>query len=403
MNSDSVLDSDTLHFSPITDTADPTSTNIETLARLREFAASSVSFAYSSFKPSFPTFVIEGDMPPGSENSRYQSGFNENAAFRNYNGISLALVMTQRDQPTATHSPPNTDLRMNWAIACFLGRLPSLNRYFLLILDKSTKYWATYPRKTRGTGTPVEGLKRYITTTGRTPRYLCIDNAKEFTSQERVDFCSEHNIIWQSVVATDNHTMQCRVESVIDCSKQHSRVELVYANVPTRCWPYDTIAFTCKKNVLWAKHDEHGERATANDRMQSAFEGSFKTVDILFGSCVMKYLPVEHLLVKNGSFGDRLWHRRVDHDTPCICMYCITSGSQLPVHNFKSYPNGFPFRDPSCLLRCTPVFLKDLAKMHIDDARDDNLRLVAEETALHANKRAQTRAADAAKVLVPSY
>ena len=37
--------------------------------------------------------------------------------------------------------------------------------------------------------------------------------------------------------------------------------------------------------------------------------------------------------------------------------------------------------------------------MHIDDARDDNLRIVAEETALHANKRAQTRAADAAKIL----
>jgi len=35
--------------------------------------------------------------------------------------------------------------------------------------------------------------------------------------------------------------------------------------------------------------------------------------------------------------------------------------------------------------------------MHIDDAHDDNL--VAEETALHAHTRAQTRAADAAKAL----
>jgi len=172
---------------------------------------------------------------------------------------------------------------------------------------------------------------------------LYIDNAKEFTSQEMVNFCSEHNIVWQSVVATDNHTMQCRVESVIDCSKQHSRVALVCANVHTRCWPYETIAFTCKENVLWAKHDKHGKWTTANDRMQSAFAGSFKSVAIPFGSCVMKYLPLEHLLVKNGSFGDRLWHRRVDHDTPCICMYCITSGSQLLVHDFKSYPNGFPF------------------------------------------------------------
>jgi len=35
--------------------------------------------------------------------------------------------------------------------------------------------------------------------------------------------------------------------------------------------------------------------------------------------------------------------------------------------------------------------------MHIDDAHNDNL--VAEETALHAHTRAQTRAADAAKAL----
>jgi len=84
---------------------------------------------------------------------------------------------------------------MDWADACSLGRALSLNRYFLLILDKGTEYWATYPRKTRGTGTPVEFLKQYITTTGRTPRYLRIDNAKEFTSQEMVDFCSENDII----------------------------------------------------------------------------------------------------------------------------------------------------------------------------------------------------------------
>ena len=38
-----------------------------------------------------------------------------------------------------------------------------------------------------------------------------------------------------------------------------------------------------------------------------------------------------------------------------------------------------------------------MAKMHIDDAHDNNL--VAEETALHAHTRKQTRAADSAKVL----
>ena len=63
----------------------------------------------------------------------------------------------------------------------------------------------------------------------------------------------------------------------------------------------------------------------------------------------------------------------------------------------KSYSGEFLFRDPSCRLRCTPVIVKDLAKIHTDDAHDDNL--VAEETALHAHTRAQTRAANAAKIL----
>ena len=125
---------------------------------------------------------------------------------------------------------------MDWANACSLGRLPSLNRYFLMILDKGTEDWATYPSKTRGTGTPVELLKQYITTTGRTPRYLRIDNAREFTSQEMVDFCSDNNIILQPVVAY-NHTVQARVEGAIGCSKQHSQVDLVCANMPVwACW-----------------------------------------------------------------------------------------------------------------------------------------------------------------------
>jgi len=88
-----------------------------------------------------------------------------------------------------------------------LGRLPSLNRYFLLILDKGTEYWATFPRQTRCTGTLVELLKQYMTTTGHTPRYLCIKNAKEFTSQEMVDFCCENDIILQPVVAIPYHAV----------------------------------------------------------------------------------------------------------------------------------------------------------------------------------------------------
>jgi len=134
--------------------------------------------------------------------------------------------------------------------------------------------------------------------------------------------------------------------------------------------------------------------------MQPAFAGSYKPVVIPFGFRVTGYLPPEHPLVKNRSFRDRFVegiYLRANHNTQCIRMHLITSGSELLVQDFKSCPNKFPFPDLLCLLWCTPVILKDLAKMHIDNAHDDNL--VAEETALHVHTRAQTRAADVSKAL----
>jgi len=62
-----------------------------------------------------PTSVNGGDMTLSSENSRYQSRFNENAAFPHFDDTSFALVMTQRDQPTITHSTPYTNSPMDWA------------------------------------------------------------------------------------------------------------------------------------------------------------------------------------------------------------------------------------------------------------------------------------------------
>ena len=118
--------------------------------------------------------------------------------------------MTEKEvESTIALSSPGTDLRMDWADACSLGRSLYLDRYFLLILDKGTEYWATYPTKTRSS--PLVPLKQYINTTGRKPRYLRVDNAKEFTSSGMVDYCHDNNIILQPVVAY-NHTMQCRVE-----------------------------------------------------------------------------------------------------------------------------------------------------------------------------------------------
>jgi len=80
------------------------------LARLFDFTASSDSFDNSFLKPSLTPSVIGGHVPLGSANFRYQSRFNENAAFQIFNDTSHVPVVTQRDP---NHSPPNTDLRMD--------------------------------------------------------------------------------------------------------------------------------------------------------------------------------------------------------------------------------------------------------------------------------------------------
>jgi len=51
-------------------------------------------------------------------------------------------------------------------------------------------------------------LKQYVVTTGRKPRYLRVDIAKESTSHKMGDYCEK--ITLQPVVAY-NHTMQARV------------------------------------------------------------------------------------------------------------------------------------------------------------------------------------------------
>ena len=113
--------------------------------------------------------------------------------------------VTCPDNCDTHHSPAGTDLRIDWADACSLGRHGE--RYFLLVIDKGTEYLANYNSKTRQN--PVDLLRAYITTTGRAPRYLRVDDAKEFVSDEMVAFCTTvKKIILQVVVAYT----QCRPE-----------------------------------------------------------------------------------------------------------------------------------------------------------------------------------------------
>ena len=113
-----------------------------------------------------------------------------------------------------------------------------------------------------------------------------------------VEYCVQNNIILQTVVAY-NHTMQARVEGTIGYVKQHSRVAMLTANVPTRFWPQDTTDFVYKKNYLWYSEDTSGKWSTAHERMQPAFDGTRDTVAIPFGSRVVSTLPREHSHVVN--------------------------------------------------------------------------------------------------------
>jgi hypothetical protein len=88
-----------------------------------------------------------------------------------------------------------------------------------------------------------------------------------------VTFCTSEKIILQVVVAY-NHTMQARVEGAIGYVKQHGRVSMLAANVPTRWWPQATTDFINKKNFLWYSADSKGSLTTAHQRMRPAFASS---------------------------------------------------------------------------------------------------------------------------------
>ena len=191
--------------------------------------------------------------------------------------------------------------------------------------------------------------------------------------------------------------MQARVEGAIGCVKQHSRTSLLHANKPTRFWDDATKDFSIKKVYLWASPDTRGKLETPHDRMQPAFFGTYKTVAVPFGSRIIAQLPREHRLVKNGSFGDRFvegTYLYSDSTTPCIWMFSIALQRKIKVQDFKSYPLQFPFKDPSCLTRNMPTIMKEMSKMHEENAHDDTGNLIAMETSNQIHTRAQMRAAE---------
>jgi hypothetical protein len=192
-----------LEFSTITDTENPGVTITESLARIFECTAQADEYDYSRLKPMplscenggvntgekkpivgymlfckhnheaakkmLPSSVeSKGIMPAiakilcemwGKQNDSNKAMWTEGKIPKGVGTTTQAWAFSNAfARPPAihesnienehTHSPPGTDLRMDWADACSLGSLPDLNRYCLLILDKGTEYWLTFPTKT---------------------------------------------------------------------------------------------------------------------------------------------------------------------------------------------------------------------------------------------------------------
>jgi hypothetical protein len=191
--------------------------------------------------------------------------------------------------PAPDLTEPVLDVRADFADSCQIGR--SGNRWFLLFVDKTTEYVSVYNTKTRSN--PLALLKEYLTFTGKKIRYLRMDNAKEFHSEEMLVFCRDNGIIIQPVVAY-NHTAMCRVESYIGVTKSHGRVSMLNANVPLRFHGDAVQDFCIKRNFTWYSQKGVLGNTTAHDRMRPAFDNTRK----MFASLLV---PVLYLLFRTST------------------------------------------------------------------------------------------------------
>ena len=151
--------------------------------------------------------------------------------------------------------------------------------------------------------------------------------------------------------------MQARVEAAIGYVKQHSRISLLLANAPTCWWPDATTDFVLKKNFLWYSQEANRKFSTAHlsQRIQSSFAGTRASVSLPFGCHVTSTISREHWLVVNGSL--EIVSSKVFSFMPTKrhlasgCMISNQNPGTMMVKDWTPYPDEFPLRDPSCLLR----------------------------------------------------
>jgi len=133
-----------LEFSTITYAIDPSVTITESLVRL---------FRRTSKNPSDYPDITQMRNMSGTTKDTANSGIGEGAT-ASIGGEGAAV---NANTTTPLFSPPGTDLRMDWGDACSLGCLPDPNWYFLLVMDKGTEYFVSFPTKTRAS--PLALLK----------------------------------------------------------------------------------------------------------------------------------------------------------------------------------------------------------------------------------------------------
>jgi hypothetical protein len=149
-----------LEISTIVDQLNPKIMLTETLAKIHQI----------TMAPDHPAWSMECDRPGACEGvkvtKRVPLGHLEAHTLKD---VTKLKAFAQILLPTSTvapeepgmqnHSPAGTDLRIDWADACSLGRHGE--RYFLLVIDKGTEYLANFNTKTRQR--PVALLQAYIT------------------------------------------------------------------------------------------------------------------------------------------------------------------------------------------------------------------------------------------------
>ena len=140
-----------LEFSTITDAIDPSVTITESLARLFQHTSKNPS-DYPDVTQMRNMSVIVKDIA----NSGIVTGATGEGATVGIVGSEGATANVNTTTPL--FSPPGTDLRMDWGDACSLGCLPDLNRCFLLVMDKGTEYFVSFPTKTRASPLAISNL-----------------------------------------------------------------------------------------------------------------------------------------------------------------------------------------------------------------------------------------------------